>query len=98
MPETNQPSPLFTVVGQEHEAPPQKSKEQIVAEKMLLMALSALSQRFVVALASTFTLLTIGSAFFLWTMIPDPNNKQLVALGMYAVLVLAINVIVRRLK
>ena len=98
MAETNQPKPLFTVVGQEPDTPQHTPQEHAVATKMLIMALTALGQRFVVALASMFTLLTIGSAFFLWMMIPDPNNKQLIALGMYALLVLSINVIVRRLK
>ena len=98
MPEPTQPNPLFRVVGTEPETPQPTPQEHAVATKMLVMALAALGQRFIVALASMFTLLTIGSCFFLWMMIPDPNNKQLIALGMYALLVLAINVIVRRLR
>ena len=96
--EQTQPKPLFTVVSQEPDIPPPTQQEQAVATKMIYMALAALGQRFVVALASLFTIATVGSAFVLWLLTPDPNTKQLISLGIYALLVLAINVIVRRIK
>ena len=98
MPEP-QNNPLFRVVSAEPEAPPAPSQqEQAVATKMIYMALAALGQRFVVALASCFTALTVAAAFTLWLLIPDPNTKQLISMGMFAFFVLAINIIVRRVK
>ena len=84
--------PQFEVVTDE--AP--ETKESGAATDLLVLALTALGKRFVVALASLFTLLTVASAFWLWHSVPDPTATQLVGLGMYGLLVLAINVIVRR--
>lgn len=67
------------------------------AASALGFALKALSQKALVALSSLFTLLTVGSAFFLWHYTPDPNAHQIVSLTIYALFVLAANVIVRRL-
>jgi hypothetical protein len=53
-------------------------------------------QRALVALAACFTLLTVGSAFWLWYLTPEPTDRQIVSLTIYACFVLAINVIVRR--
>ena len=62
-----------------------------MAALLLVMALKALSQRAVVALLQLFTLITVGSAFFLWLSTPDPNVHQIVSLSIYGSLVLAIN-------
>lgn len=67
-----------------------------VSVQMLSMALAALSQRALVALAACFTLLTVGSAFWLWLSIPNPNPHQIVSLSIYATFVLAANWLVRR--
>ncbi len=64
---------------------------QRVSTDMLVMALKALSQRALVALLQLFTLITVGSAFFLWMSTPDPNVHQIVSLSIYGSLVLAIN-------
>lgn len=93
MAETNQPKPLFTVVGQEPDTPQQTPQEHAVATKMLIMALTALGQRFVIALHGMFMLLTVASCFILWLMIPDPNTKQLISMGMFAAFVLFINLL-----
>lgn len=69
-----------------------------VAVRLIQMALVALSQRAVVAIADLFTLITVASAFWLWWSIPAPNDKQIVALSIYAVFVLAANWIVRGQK
>lgn len=66
------------------------------ALQLLGVALTALSQRAMVALASCFSLLTVGSAFYLWVSIPQPNQQQLISLSIYAAFVLAINIIQRR--
>jgi hypothetical protein len=56
---------------------------------MLMMALRALSQRTVVALASLVDLALAGSVFVLWLLvIAQPTQLQLVGLGMYGAFVL----------
>jgi len=63
---------------------------------MMMMALKALSQRALVALASLFTLAAMASVFALaWVMV-DPNILQLTKLGMYGLFVLAALYVVRR--
>lgn len=61
------------------------------AVDMMTIALAALGQRFVVALASLFTLLTVSSVFVLWYITPDPTQTQIVSLSIYAVFILAVN-------
>ena len=85
-------NPGFEIVGGT-ETEPQASGVQIA---MLTLALKALSQRALVAIADLFTLLTVGSAFWLWASIPAPNDRQIIALSIYACFVLAANYIVRR--
>lgn len=62
----------------------------------LLLALKTLSQKALLAFIQLFTLLTVGSAFWLWMTIPQPDTHQLISLGMYAVFVLVTNWIVLR--
>ena len=91
------------VVGQENVpddpfpvGQPQSPIGSKIAGDAIVLALTALSQRATVALASLFTLLTIGSAFWLWYVTPDPNTYQLIKLAMYGMFVLGANWIVRR--
>jgi hypothetical protein len=96
-----QQSRRFEVVDDQVDAAPvtPQPKQPIlnrVSIEMMSMALSALSQRALIALAACFTLLTVGSAFFLWWQTPEPTDRQIVSLTIYAAFVLAINVIVRR--
>jgi len=86
--------PHFTV--EEEIVPEKTSADHQAAVKMLMLGLSALAQRTVHALADMFTLLTVGSVFWLFTATPDPNVMQLVQLGGYCVFVLMVNWIVRR--
>lgn len=95
----------FQLVEDQAEAPqvaaPAPAKAPVlnrVSIEMMSMALSTLSQRALVALAACFTLLTVGSAFWLWFVTPDPTDRQIISLTIYAAFVLAINVIVRRGK
>lgn len=73
-----------------------QSRAQEVSVKMMTLALAALSKKFIIAVANLFCLLTVASAFWLWYSIPEPNQHQLISLGMYGLFVLAINVIVNR--
>ncbi len=71
----------------------QAQAQHDVATKMLLMALGALSQRFVIALAALFTLLTVSSAFALWFMaLPTMTWNQIIGLSIYSGFVLLVNV------
>lgn len=97
MPDESARKPLFEVVGAVDEdamlaALPKPTRD--VA--MLKLGLTALSQRAVAAVADLFTLVTVGSAFWLCMSIQNPNTYQLVEIGMYAMFVLAANWIVRR--
>jgi hypothetical protein len=63
---------------------------------MLMMGLKALSQRALIALSACFTLITVGSCFWLYMSRTSLDPQQLVLCGMYAIFVLAANIIVRR--
>lgn len=63
---------------------------------MLLMGLTALSKRALIALSACFTLITVGSCFWLYMSRTLLDPQELVLCGMYALFVLAANVIVRR--
>ena len=89
-----QTNPGFEVIEGGGDAPaPQASNVQIA---MLTIALKALSQRALTAASDLFSLLTVGSAFWLWSTIPEPNDRQIISLTLYGLMVLAINIIVRR--
>lgn len=66
------------------------------AASMVALGLKTLSQRAIAATKDIFTLLSVGSGFLLWSNIPDPKPTQIIALSIYAVFILAANVIVRR--
>lgn len=91
----------FTVVSEEDderdERPAAPSTAAAAGGSMLMLGLSALAQRTVIALANLFCLLTVGSVFWLFmSVMPAPTVLQLVGLGMYAVFIGVSNVIVRR--
>jgi hypothetical protein len=77
--------------------PPQQPSPsaQHAATSMLLLALRALSQRAIVAAGALFTLLTVASAWWLWMVtLSQPSAQQLVGLGLYGLLILALNYLV----
>ena len=76
--------------------PPPNSLAMNAAASALALGLKALSQRAIAATKDVFTLLSIGSGFWLWNNIPDPCPTQIVSLSLYAVFILAANVIVRK--
>lgn len=60
----------------------------------LTIALTALSQRFVIALASLFSIALAGSVFALyWKVLPNPSVESLVGLGLYSVFILGLHVV-----
>lgn len=71
--------------------------QQRVATEMLFKALTALSQRFVVALANLFGLLTFASAFCLWFLaLPEIDTLKIIACSTYSLFVLMFNIYGRR--
>ena len=66
------------------------------AASALMLALKALSQRAIAAVADLFFLSTMAACFWLFMSIPNPNTYQLVELGLFCSFVLAGNWIVRR--
>ena len=75
---------------------PEDTAAQKIATNTLLLGLKTVSQRAVAALLDLFTLITVASAWWLWWSTPDPNVHQIVSLGLYALFVLAANIVVRR--
>jgi hypothetical protein len=91
-------NPGFEVIGGLDVEDKTKEDPNGVAVRLIQLALAALSQRALVAVADLFTLLTVASAFWLWWSIPAPNDRQIIALSIYACFVLAANWIVRGRK
>jgi hypothetical protein len=92
----NQPNRQFSVVDEalEQQAP---APSHDAATAMLALAMRALSQRALVAVASLFTLITVGTVFWLAIIvIPHPDPLQLAVLALYACFVVALNFMVRR--
>ncbi len=88
-------NPGFEVVGGT-EAEPKQQDPNAVAIAMITLGIKTLSARALTAATDLFSLATIGSAFWLWSTIPEPNDRQIISLALYGMLILAINVIVRR--
>lgn len=80
----------------DHPSAPKRPKGEGLAIQGLMVALSALSKRTLIALSNLFALLTILSVWWLFMSIPSPDVHQLFALGGYSIFVLAANWIVRR--
>lgn len=95
-----EPFRVITDDAIENEPLPQNALDK-AAERIgidaLMLGLSALSKRTLVALSNLFTLLTVASAFALWwRVLPEPSVYQLVGLSIYAVFLLIVNWLVRR--
>lgn len=94
-----QTNPGFEVIeGGEQPARtnPAPPVDNAVAITMLTIGLKALSQRALTAATDLFTLLTVGAAFYLWYLTPEPNDRQILSLTIYGLFTLAANWIVRR--
>lgn len=97
-----EPSPRFQLVSDDDPvetapaATPAQPALQRVSTDMLVMALRALSQRAVVALASLQALVMAGSVFALFYLTPNPSLQQIGALTIYSLFILAIMWLGRR--
>ncbi len=62
----------------------------------LSLLLSVLSQRAILALSHLLPIIALASGFFLWwQVLPDPSDRQLIGVGLYAAFMLAL-LVVRR--
>ena len=69
------------------------------ATQMLLLAIKTSSDRAIAAVFNLFTVATVASAWWLWTMVlPNPSVDQLVGLAIYALFILTVEVIRRKYK
>lgn len=92
-----QTNPGFEVVGGTETEPAKPApSDPALAMAMLQIGLKALSQRAVTAVTDLFTLITVGGAWWLWYMTPDPTYLQIVHNSIFAGFILAANWIVRR--
>ena len=60
------------------------------------LGLKALSQRAIGGMRAAFTLASAGAIFWVWTSTPDPKPSQIISMTIFALVMLAANVIVRR--
>lgn len=77
--------------------PQPDSKLTEAAAAAVSLALKALSQRALAGGKALATLVSVGSCFWLWNATPNPTATQIVSLSIYALFILAANVIVRKL-
>ena len=77
---------------------PHHAPDSAFATTILLTSLKALSQRALVALGQLFVLAAAASAFWLWyTVLPQPSVYQLIGLGLYGLLMLAmVHLVIRK--
>lgn len=85
--------PQFTVVEDEPEVVVRPPRDTA----MLMIALKALSQRAIAAIADLFMLATVGLVFWITNAISAaPSNAQITTLAVFATFVLIANFIVRK--
>lgn len=95
----DKPLPFMLLPDEDDQPDPHHVREETErATAAMMLALKALSQRAIAAVKDIFTLVSVGSAFWLFMSIRDPNTYQLVELGLFSVFILAANWIVRRGK
>ena len=76
-------------IGEDREVPMPPpavaAQQQATAANLIMLALKALSQRALTALAALTTLAYIGSVWYLiWSVLPNPTPMQLGAIALYA--------------
>lgn len=76
--------------------PAEESKAAAFAASAIALGLKVLSQRAIAATRDIFTLLSVSSVFWIWQSVPEPTPTQITSHSIYAVIILAANIIVRR--
>lgn len=85
----------FEVVPDEPEHHP--PEREAAGTGLLLLALKALSQRAVAAIATLYSVLMVFSAWYLFLVtLPSPDMYQLIGLSLYGLLLVAVHLIVRK--
>lgn len=88
---------LEAVPDEDERIPPAESRSDGFATDALFLALKALSQRALVALAALFASFTVALVFWLaLTIAANPSVYQIATLAIFAVFAIGINIIVRR--
>ena len=73
---------------------PQQAAAPAWTAQALTIALTALSQRALIALASLFSILLAASVFALyWKVLPNPSTESLIGLGLYSVFIIGLHVV-----
>ncbi len=89
-------NPGFEIVGGTETDQPAQPDPNAVAIAMITLGIKTLSARALTAATDLFTLITVGGAFYLWMVTPEPNDRQILSLTIYGLFTLAANYIVRR--
>jgi hypothetical protein len=89
-------NPGFEVIGGTESNQPTQPDPNAVALALITLGIKTLSQRALTAATDLFTLITCAGAFYLWMVTPNPDDKQIISLSIYALFTLAANFIVRR--
>lgn len=102
---TDKPGMPFSVVREVKDdaptPPPTRgdaaSSMHAIAIETLMLSLKALSQRALTAASALFTGAALFSAWWLWrSVLPNPSIEQLVGVTLYALFILAIEIVRRR--
>lgn len=83
-------------IHEEQQDPALARAANAAAVSALALGLKALSQRAIGGLRAAFTLASSAAIFWVWTATPDPKPSQIVSMTIFALVMLAANVIVRR--
>jgi len=87
----------FQLINQPEQPHKQTKAGPPIELQGLLLALTALSKRFVIALSNLFSLCCVASLWYLlYTILPDPTSHQLVGAGGYGVFILILELIRKR--
>ena len=91
----SEPNTVFHLVN-EDEAKTIDTPASRAGLSLLTLALQTLSKRALIALDNLFTLITVGLVWYIFLTIHEPNVLQVIELGLFAMFVLAANIIVRK--
>jgi hypothetical protein len=73
------------------------AQQSATAQKLLLFALGQLSKRTVAGFSALFSLFGLLSVWFLYfSILQEPNNTQLIGIGMYSLFLLLLEALRRR--
>jgi hypothetical protein len=87
-------------VGENEEQTPQQKDHTAANERdarILMLAISTISKRSIIAISNLFSLLSVASVWLLtYRVLPEPSQVQLVGICGYAIFILLLEIIRRR--